>query len=392
MSKDKDKEINIHINNRRDAYAYWLDNIYGLGNKTIRALLAESGSAETIYGMPERELQFFMSEKQLFHYRESIRTWNVEEAFRALQQKKISFYHVQDERYPDKLREIPDAPFGIYVKGKLPEQNRISVAVIGARMCSEYGRYMARQCGMALAREQVQVISGLASGIDGISQKGALDAGGDTFSVLGCGVDICYPENNRALYEKIPAQGGIISEYPLGMQPLARNFPPRNRIISGLADIVLVIEAKQKSGTLITVDMALEQGREVLVLPGRVTDSLSAGCNRLIKQGAGIILSCEDLLAEVDTFRSPFRKEEIVTGEQIGLSEYLTQKVENKLGKIIIQQMDFTPQSLNQILEKIKALETEQVFEISLILQQLVELQIRGMIQQAGGYYSLCGR
>jgi DNA processing protein len=136
----------------------------------------------------------------------------------------------------------------------------------------------------------------MARGIDGIAQKAALDAGGKSYAVLGCGVDICYPEENRDLYERLQQQGGILSEYPPGMQPIAKLFPPRNRIISGLSDLVLVIEARKRSGTLITVDMALEQGREVYALPGRVSDALSDGCNRLIRQGAGPATCPEDIL------------------------------------------------------------------------------------------------
>ena len=140
------------------------------------------------------------------------------------------------------------------------------------------------------------MVSGMARGIDGIAQKAALEAGGASFAVLGCGVDICYPEENRELYDRLLQEGGILSEYPPGMPPEPKLFPPRNRIISGLSDLVLVIEARKKSGTLITVDMALEQGREVYALPGRVSDKLSDGCNRLIRQGAGVATCPEDIL------------------------------------------------------------------------------------------------
>lgn len=139
----------------------------------------------------------------------------------------------------------------------------------------------------------------MARGVDGISQQAALDAGGRSCGVLGCGVDVCYPRQNRALYERLPKQGCLISSYPLGTPALSRNFPPRNRIVSGLADAVVVVEAREKSGTLITVDMALEQGREVYAVPGRVTDRLSDGCNRLIRQGAVPMLNPEELIEEL---------------------------------------------------------------------------------------------
>lgn len=212
---------------------------------------------------------------------------------------QIKQYKKGEPEYPERLKNIPGAPEELYVLGKLPEEDRLSVAVIGARDCSEYGKYVAREIGAVLGRNKISVVSGMARGIDGISQEAALNAGGSSFAVLGCGVDVCYPEANRQLYERLKVSGGILSEYPPGSPALAWHFPPRNRIVSGLADVVAVIEARVKSGTLITVDMALEQGREVYAAPGRVTDRLSDGCNRLIRQGAGILLSPEEFLREL---------------------------------------------------------------------------------------------
>ena len=160
--------------------------------------------------------------------------------------------------YPARLLEIPDPPERLYVLGRLPEENLPSVAIIGARECSEYGSYVAARLGECMGRNGIQVISGMARGIDGIGQTAALDAGGSSFAVLGSGVDVCYPARNRRLYERLRERGGVLSEYPPGTPALSRNFPPRNRIVSGLADAVVVVEAREKSGTLITVDMALE--------------------------------------------------------------------------------------------------------------------------------------
>jgi DNA processing protein len=174
-----------------------------------------------------------------------------------------------------------------------------TVALIGARDCSEYGRNVASRLGFVFGQKGIQVISGMARGIDGISQEAAVDAGGTSYAVLGSGVDVCYPTGNRRLYEKLKVSGGILSEYPPGTKALAHHFPPRNRIVSGLADAVIVVEARAKSGTLITVDMALEQGREVYVVPGRITDDLSVGCNRLVKMGAGLLLDTEEFLDEL---------------------------------------------------------------------------------------------
>lgn len=217
--------------------------------------------------------------------------------------EEIRFITPFDKEYPERLRNIPDAPAGLYARGKLPVEKEVSVAVIGARDCSDYGKYVAERLGAFLGRNGVTVVSGMARGIDGISQWAALEAGGTFIGVLGCGVDICYPAGNRVLFHRLLEQGTVFSEYPPQTPPRAMNFPARNRIVSGLADAVVVVEARSRSGTLITVDMALEQGKEVFVVPGRVTDRLSDGCNKLIKQGAGILLSPEELLEELQELK-----------------------------------------------------------------------------------------
>ena len=202
---------------------------------------------------------------------------------------------MEDSIYPKRLKSLPDAPFSLYVKGELPKEELPSVAIVGARVCSEYGREAAFYFGEQLARAQVQIISGMAAGIDAWGQKGALKQG-KTFAVLGNGVDICYPAENISLYMQIPQSGGLISEFPIGMRGLPYMFPIRNRIISGLSDLILVVEARKRSGSLITVDQALEQGREVCALPGRTIDPLSEGCNELIKNGAMLITKPEEIL------------------------------------------------------------------------------------------------
>lgn len=218
--------------------------------------------------------------------------------------KQIQVIERDDCLFPERLREISGGPKRLYVYGKLPSEEYPSVAIIGARDCSEYGKFVAMKLGSILGRSGIQVISGMARGIDGIAQKAALDVGGYSLAVLGSGVDVCYPSGNRELYERLKHQGGIISEYEPGTKALPGNFPPRNRIVSGLADAVVVVEARLKSGTLITVDMALEQGREVYAIPGRVTDRLSDGCNKLIKYGAIPVLDYEEFAEDVwEVFR-----------------------------------------------------------------------------------------
>lgn len=214
-------------------------------------------------------------------------------------QNTIHFIGRNSKEYPARFAHLSKMPDGLYVIGKMPENDVPSVAIIGARMCSAYGRNTAFAFGKKLAESGISVISGMALGIDGAAQEGALAGGGSTFAVLGCGVDVCYPRSNLGLYDQIPRCGGILSEFPPGTKPYSYNFPQRNRLISALADVVVVVEAREKSGSFITVDYALEQGKSVFAVPGRVGDVLSEGCNRLIAEGAGIAWSVDVLLEEI---------------------------------------------------------------------------------------------
>ena len=202
-----------------------------------------------------------------------------------------------DSRFPERLREIPESPGCIYLKGRLPDPVEMTVGIIGARDGTEYGKMVARTLAKELSEYGISIISGMAYGIDTAAHEGALLGGGKTYAVLGCGVDICYPAINRKLYSKIQEEGGIISEYPKSSPPLPHHFVARNRLIAGLSDILIVVEAKERSGTFITVDRALEQGKQVFVVPGRITDPLSRGCNRLLMEGASLCLSKEDILS-----------------------------------------------------------------------------------------------
>lgn len=280
---------------REKAYQYWFLNIRGIGRKKKIDLLREMGSAENIYRKQKGVAQA-LGENLADRILEAKENWNIFTEYERLCGQKIKFTCYGDPDYPGRLSEIPDPPCGIYYQGHLPSDEIPSVAIIGARACSEYGIYAAKEFGSKLGGAGIQIISGLAMGIDGISQEAALSAGGESFGVLGSGVDVCYPKSNRQVYENCKRQGGILSEYPPGTKPGANLFPPRNRLISGLSDVVLVIEAREKSGTLITVDMALEQGKEVFALPGRITDSLSRGCCQLFRQGAAVATGPGDIL------------------------------------------------------------------------------------------------
>lgn len=213
-----------------------------------------------------------------------------------LKESGYDFIHIKDRRYPERLRNIYDYPIALYFKGKNFDNGKPSVAIVGARNCSEYGRRVAYSLSYEFSKMGISVISGMAAGIDAAGHKGCIDGGGDTYAVLGCGADICYPRGNIELYMRIPENGAVISEYAMNTPPRAGQFPMRNRIISALSDVIIVVEARKKSGSLITVDQALEQNREVMVVPGRIGDSLSEGCNNLIKMGAQVITCADDIL------------------------------------------------------------------------------------------------
>ena len=253
----------------------------------------------------------------------------------------------------------------------LPRDGLKSAAIIGARTCSEYGREAAYSFGRYLAQNGVQVISGMALGADGAGQWGALSAEGKSYAVLGNGVDICYPQEHYPLYEKLCATGGVISEYSPQTPGLSYHFPRRNRIISALSDCVIVIEARKKSGTMTTVDHALNQGKDVFALPGRYNDPMSQGCNMLIKQGAYILTGPEDLAQILGLITEEDDKKSKILN--LGLA-----KEENMVYCCISLQ----PKHMDDLLGEIGQL---TVGELSLALMRL---EIAGLIRQSGsGYY-----
>lgn len=347
-------------------YAYWFANIAGL-TAGKRAKIRESGRcAEEVYGLSEKELGMLdgITGDDVFAILESRKKWNLEREWLCLQEKGIGFVSREDEAYPKKLSYISNAPYALYYLGKLPEENRKSVAIVGARERSAYGCQVAEKLAANLSAAGVEVISGMARGVDADGHRGALDGGGRSYAILGCGVDICYPKSNKYLYEKLQKQGGIISEFPPGTQPLAAHFPRRNRIIAGLSDYVAVIEARLKSGSLITADFAIEQGREVYALPGRITDSLSQGCNALIGQGAGAITSVEEFLKEIclDTAN---------LASQLDFRKNLLEKDE----RLVYSLLDFYPIGLGTMVEK-------SPYGLSELLGILERMERKGFIRE----------
>ena len=281
-----------------EMYLLWLSRIEGIGFKKANYLLEHFGNAEAIWfaepaeiraacGRNEKLAEVLISSKD----EDSLNDWLIE-----LEEKEIEFYSFWHPRYPRLLREISDPPLGIYVRGELPDDDIATVGIIGARKCSRYGATVAYEIAKDLGKTNVLVVSGMARGIDSEGHKGIMDGGGKTIAVLGCGVDVCYPPENRELMARIIENGAVISEYPPGTPAIPGHFPSRNRIIAGLSEMVVVVEAGKKSGTLITADLALDYGRDVFVVPGNVTSALSKGTNELIKQGCPIITEGQDIL------------------------------------------------------------------------------------------------
>ena len=255
--------------------------------------------------------------------------------------ENIKIYKKTEEGYPKNLLQLPDAPSRLYVLGELPDPMRPAIAIVGARNCSSYGKNMAYEYARILTQRGIQVISGLARGVDAAAHAGALAAGGKTYGVMGCGVDFCYPTSSRKLYHVMQQQGGILSEFAPGTPPLSYHFPLRNRIISGLSGAILVVEAKEKSGSLITADAALEQGRTVFALPGRAGDLLSEGCNRLIYQGAIPAWKPEIILEEMEW-----------TGKKEIIQEDFTQEKKIVLAReddLVYSCLDLNPKAVSRL-------------------------------------------
>lgn len=346
-------------------YEYWFANIKGIGNQRKRKLREGIERAEELYYIEEIGLKAFgAEEKEIACILESKKTWALEEEYEKLEKKRIRFYPYFCDAYPTRLKRISAPPYALYGKGKLPDEETLSVAIVGARECSSYGREMAGWFAKSLADVGIQNISGMARGVDGAGQLGAIQAGGMSFGVLGCGVDICYPREHIELYTRLEKTGGILSEQPIGMKPFPQCFPARNRIISALSDVVLVMEAKERSGSLITADMALEQGKDVYALPGPVNSRLSKGCNRLIKQGAGILLSPEDFLEELGMACK--RKEEKFTENKIPL-----ESPEN----LVYSCLDLYPKNINELADLTG-------LTIPALMNVLVSLELQGYIKE----------
>lgn len=294
-----------------DELACWiaLNRVSGIGPARFRALLDYfHQDVEAAWKADSKELGRAGLPQQAIENLVKLRNAAPpQKELERLERLRIRVITWKDSSYPPLLREIEDAPPVLYMYGKLTEADHFALAVVGTRNSSAYGRQVTERLVTDLAKGQVTIVSGLALGIDTIAHTTALDAGGRTIAVLACGLDTIYPSSNKGLAKRIieSRQGVLLTEYPLGVQPDAGNFPARNRIISGLSQGVIVVEAPERSGALITVEKALKQGREVFAVPGNITSSKSVGTNRLIQDGAHPVTKSEDILSQLNLFTIP---------------------------------------------------------------------------------------
>ncbi len=350
----------------KQKYQYWLKCIPGIGNKKQRKLVEYCGSAKEAYGLTEKQLMQAegIRECDARAILESKAGFDLDNEAGKFEKTGLSMVTIEDEEFPKRLTYISDCPYALFYKGQLPKEEEKTAAIVGARMCSSYGRAVGLELGEKLAVCGVGVISGMAFGIDSFGHWGAIRGGGKTYAVLGCGANVCYPAKGRALYEKIWERGGILSEYLPDTAPAAGRFPARNRLISALSDVVIVVEARIRSGSLITADFALEQGKDIYAVPGRLDDGQSAGCNELIRQGCGIVTSAESLLEDLG-----------LAADKNEAEDKIAKKLLEKEELMVYSCFGLQPKNLEELIQITK-------IPASRMAAILVDLQTKGWIEE----------
>lgn len=279
----------------------WISLIRNLGIKRYNKLIQRFNSKQELWKAKKADIEKVegIGENIANLISNDLIKKDIERHLKFMEQNDIDIISIEDSEYPNILKEIYNPPLNIYIRGNKKILNNTSIGIIGCRKSSDYGRKIAREFAYNISKNGINIVSGLAYGIDSYAHLGAVDAKEKTIAVLGNGLDSIYPKQNINLAQNILNLGGsIISEYPLGTKPEKMNFPARNRIISGICKGLLVVEAKEKSGTLITVDFALEQGKDVFVIPGNINLENSVGTNSLIKQGAKLVTDWTEIVEE----------------------------------------------------------------------------------------------
>jgi len=372
-----------------DDLKYWiaLKSVQGIGNVNFTALADKFGSLPAVFASPMAKLKEITGiSKGIAEEIINFNDWDkVKKELELLDKNKVYIITYHDELYPRRLQDVYDRPPYIYVRGNLNSED-INIAMVGSRQASAYGKYTTERISRDLALRGATVVSGMARGIDSAAHRGALTAHGRTVAVLGSGLDVIYPPENKKLFEDIIQNGAVISEYPLGTPPRASNFPARNRIISGMSYGVVIVEAGEKSGSLITARLALEQGREVFAVPGSIDSAGSRGTNKLIKQGAKLVENTDDILEEIlpqleQTFKPAIKPEtaDIKETETSDVKAPALSAVDRKI-------IDFVSRGSIHIDD----LTSSTGLSSADALSALTAMELKGVIQQhPGKYFSL---
>lgn len=355
-----------------DERAYWLGFhlIPNIGAVRIARLMEAFGSLAVAW---QADLAAFRESginekaaKALVSHRDEIdlgREWD------RVADTGASILTLADDTYPRMLREIPSPPPVLYIKGEIRQEDETAIGVVGTRRVTRYGREMTRRLASGLASAGVAIVSGLARGVDGIAHTEAVEASGRTLAVLGCGVDQLYPPEHRKLSDRIMEQGALVSEFPIGTRPEARNFPIRNRLISGLSLGVLVVEAPRKSGALITSTFAADQGRTVFAVPGSALSSASEGTHQLLRDGAALAADVDDILDELNLERRHAAMENRRLLPDASADE-----------RVVLQTLDGEPRHIDEI-----AIDTG--INISQLSAMLLQMQLKGLVREVGGQH-----
>ena len=359
----------------------------GVGAVIFARLLKQFGSVESALGASSGALAKVegvgtKTAEEICRTRDK---FDVEKEIALAERIGVWIINIEDERYPVLLKKIYDPPPVLYIKGTLAKSDSLAVAIVGSRQCSYYGSEQASRFAHLLAAAGFTIVSGMARGIDSAAHSGALSAGGRTFAVQGCGLAKIFPPENKQLFEKISQSGACISELSLEFEPLGENFPPRNRIIAGLSLATIVIEASPRSGALITAKAALENSREVMATPGRIDSPLSKGPHSLIKQGAKLVETVEDVIETLEYLQNDFK-------------EFVSESVKQSVQKAQMPLFDVTQLKLTEAEKKIfDCLDTEPVHIEQIITQTdiaagkanaaLISLRLKGIAKQLPGNY-----
>ncbi|HBA26331.1 MAG TPA: DNA-protecting protein DprA [Nitrospinae bacterium] len=353
---------------------YWiaLNMVDEIGSITYQKLITHFGSPENIFSASKKELMEVdgIREKTA----NSIKSFRLEEEIKSelnrIEKSGVNVITTNDNDYPSSLKTIYAPPPVLYIKGKIIENDAIAVAVVGSRSPTTYGKLVTEKISMELSERDITIISGMARGIDSIAHKSAIVGGGRTIAVLGCGLNVIYPPENFKLMDEIISHGAAISEFPMSERPDKMNFPQRNRIISGLSLGTLIIEAAEKSGSLITARHAVEQGREVFAVPGSINSLKSKGTNRLIKSGAKLVEGAEDIIDEfppdVRSFLRPVKKNKTEEPDLAGDEKY------------IFSLIDSESRHIDTIIE-------HSNLPVGIVSGILVKLELKGLIRQTSG-------